>query len=318
MLMKKKIFAAVFIICSAATTKIAAHTTTDTAFVTIHVLNQFKKVISKIDGSVLKNAVVAYADQSFTQKLIRIEDQKDGSRKFYKSLESSFVITPKNLNLESCTPIYPKKLDKKGILNFSVTGYGFGKNLSNKSSYAGIYFLKAEDVKRVLNQKEYSFFIALMNKGLIREGKTSPNKETVEWTIGSKPIGHKEIFQICSDLEKVLNSTFDTLLKLGIVPSSFATTGQNGKVEYKLTKESKTLMDKDPKLKVKNIVRKPSVLILNNHGRLNFMLGWKLENSYKSGRKSIYILPMKEASYFNKSVFLKYCPEASDWIGLIF
>jgi hypothetical protein len=329
--MNKKIFTAILSLLFVASSMVSAHTVTDTAFIPLHVFGKFQQVIAKVDQAVLRNKVDAYLDQSFNQKLTQIVEQADGSRRLSvassntnavaaigNAADSSFVIAKKNIDFSSCMPMFPMEVGKDGVPNFSLTGYGFGKNLSSDNEFKGIYFLKPEGVKSVLTEKEYSFFITLMNNRFVLEGDTSDNKKTVEWKVGSKPIGQKEVYQACFNIEKALNQVFDTLMKLGIVPSSFATLDKNGKVNYTLSDDTKALMAKYPKMKVENLVRKPSLLIQNNHGNLSTMLGWKLENTYKSGKKDSVILPMQEATYFNKSIFQTYCPNALDWIDLIF
>jgi len=303
----------------------------DTNFMVSHVYERYTTIIKKVDDAVRENKAVAYLDDKYTKQISSIEMIGETEVQFRVNLpvaynptgasmvsDSTFIIGLLELNYTTSIANYQVQMTKEGAPHFNLEGYGFGKVKNMNSDYASLYYLKLAALEQILTENELNFYLNIMEGSFVRKETKKLDKST-SWSITTNPIGQIDIIRRAMSIDTAMQSAFDSFFANNLVPTTFATKDNKGNIQYQLTEKSKADMEKDSKIKEEDIFR-VNVVLTENDIFDKVLLGWKLENEYRFGKngRSRMIVIMKEAVFFDKSMFLKYSPTAKNWVDLIF
>jgi len=282
-----------------------------------------------VDTAVKENSVLAYLDDKYTKKITGIERIDESNLQFRVTLplaynptgaskvsDSTFEIGQSLLSYNTSIANYQINFIKEGTPSFNLEGYGFGKVKTWDGEYTSIYYLKIDELNKILTTHELNFYTMVMEGSFVQK-ETKVKAETSTWSITTEPIGWTDILRLSYPLDTAMDNVFDTLFKLNLVPTTFASKDKDGKIHYKLGEKSIHSMKLNNKIKEEGIRIFPIVSVKGDNYK-NAMLGWKLENSYTVGKSNVILVLMEEALFLDKELIFKYSPFLKSWEKLIF
>lgn len=299
----------------------------DTTFIANHIYKRYTSIIKKVDEAVRENKVEAYLDVNYAKQIISIQNIGESETQFTVKLpvafdpteantvsDSTFAIALSNLTYITSIANYQMEMAKGGTPFFNLEGYGFGKIKNN--NYTSIYYIKSNELKKILTVKELNFYLTVMEGSFVRQETKNADK-TSTWKLSNNPIGEIDLIRLAYNIDTAMHNIFDSLFTNNLIPTNFAIKDIKGNIQYQLTEKSKNSMKLNSKIKGDEIRKMPVVLV---EGDIfgDVQLGWKLENSYPCGAKSIMVVVMEEAVFLDKSMFLKYLPVDNNWERLLF
>ncbi len=295
----------------------------DTVLIPNYYKQRFINILQHIDSAAYNGRIDAYLDPQYkiaAGKFFKVNDEFEiailvpgpNHSNDPDDLRDSVILRTRSLIKPGiCTGNLEKKINKAGILNFSVNGFGF-----NEYETLPLYYIKENDLSTFLNQSDYIFLSNMMQQSFKRD---SSEKEDgmIQWIVYCKSITSNNAFKQGAMVDLQMMDLFTSMLKNSTIADSFASIDKKGIITYKFSKQTLSKLKKEG-FDVEKDIKISPVAIIDTLNPTNNRVGWKFEASRKMTEKNILFSPLKECYFIDKETLLANNPNAMLWADLIF